>query len=64
MKVTQEVEGIKLDTDATYPLEICLFMALIYKAIDGESCDMKLIKEYIGDFLILYLLQSDKIPLN
>ena len=32
-EVTQEVEGVKLDTDGTYPLEICPFMALRYTAI-------------------------------
>ena len=52
-EVTQEVEGVKLDTDGTYPLEICPFMALRYTAIDGESYGRGLIEEYIGDISYL-----------
>ncbi len=51
--VTQEVEGIKLDTDGKYPIEICPFMALRYTAIDGESYGRGLIEEYIGDISYL-----------
>lgn len=51
--VTQEVEGVKLDTDGKYPAEICPFMALRYTAIDGESYGRGLIEEYIGDISYL-----------
>lgn len=51
--VTQEVEGVKLDTDGKYPLEICPFIALRYTAIDGESYGRGLIEEYIGDLSYL-----------
>ena len=51
--VTQEVEGVKLDTDGKYPDEICPFMALRYTAIDGESYGRGLIEEYIGDISYL-----------
>lgn len=51
--VTQEVEGVKLETDGKYPAEICPFMALRYTAIDGESYGRGLIEEYIGDISYL-----------
>ena len=51
--VTQEVEGVKLETDGKYPVEICPFMALRYTAIDGESYGRGLIEEYIGDISYL-----------
>lgn len=54
--VTQEVEGVKLDTDGKYPAEICPFMALRYTAIDGESYGRGLIEEYIGDISYLDIL--------
>lgn len=54
--VTQEVEGVKLDTDGKYPIEICPFMALRYTAIDGESYGRGLIEEYIGDISYLDVL--------
>lgn len=51
--VTQEVEGVKLETDGKYPAEICPFMALRYTAINGESYGRGLIEEYIGDISYL-----------
>lgn len=54
--VTQEVEGVKLDTNGRYPSEICPFMALRYTAIDGESYGRGLIEEYIGDISYLDIL--------
>lgn len=54
--IVQEVEGIKLDTKGTYPIEICPFMALRYTAIDGESYGRGLIEEYIGDISYLDVL--------
>ena len=52
-KVVQEVEGIKLDNEGAYPIEICPFIALRYTAIDGESYGRGLIEEYIGDISYL-----------
>lgn len=51
--ITQEVEGVELDTGGSYPLEICPFIALRYTAIDGESYGRGLIEEYIGDISYL-----------
>ena len=51
--ITQEVEGVKLDTEGAYPLEICPFMALRYTAIDGEAYGRGLIEEYLGDISYL-----------
>jgi len=56
--ITQEVEGVKLDTGGTYPIEICPFMALRYTAIDGESYGRGLIEEYIGDISYLDVLSK------
>lgn len=51
--VTQEVEGVKLETDGRYPIEICPFIVLRYTAVDGENYGRGLIEEYIGDISYL-----------
>jgi hypothetical protein len=49
-QVWQEVEGYKIpESEGTYPIDKCPFIALRYTRIDGEDYGRGLIEEYIGD---------------
>ena len=58
-KVWQEVEGLKVpDSDGTYPLDACPWMALRWTPVDGESYGRGMVEDYLSYLVALEALTA------
>jgi hypothetical protein len=58
-RVWQEVEGIKVpESEGTYPIDACPWMALRWTPVDGESYGRGMVEDYLGYFVALEALTA------
>jgi len=55
-KVYQDIKGIRMPTEGTYPLDKCPYIPLRFSKIDGEDYGRGYVEEYLGDLQSLETL--------